>query len=374
MNKLINYRLQNFQAHVDTELELHPGINVITGDSDAGKTSINRGIYLATDNKASPAKYVNKHERTAGGAIKAKSEMHVVMGTTKGLLVRVYRGDFNGYYIVPKASLQEFIAMNPEERLPYRHEALNKKPPEELNSVLNVGKVNIQKQKERFMLNDSPGQRGKFINSIVGLDDIDLILSDIAAQRRQTDIDIKVATQAMNKAREELLKLEWVDEALVLVDHINASKTILKSLQNQKEKANEIKASIEVSEKLLEQDQVVYTSEGLIDQILLSIRKRDSHINEKSICQRIIEEIQRLTVIIEEAPDIATIEALVSELVIDINKLGEAKSILTKANQLLHYIRDQGLTIKHDMDTLLELESSFPEICPLCNRRINEHS
>ena len=36
--------IQNFQSHKDTKLEFHPGVNVIIGQSDSGKTAIIRAL------------------------------------------------------------------------------------------------------------------------------------------------------------------------------------------------------------------------------------------------------------------------------------------------------------------------------------------
>jgi exonuclease SbcC len=43
-------KIKNFQSHHDTEIEFGPGINVITGTSDAGKTSILRAIMFVLYN------------------------------------------------------------------------------------------------------------------------------------------------------------------------------------------------------------------------------------------------------------------------------------------------------------------------------------
>ncbi len=44
MNSIKSIRLENFQSHLDTKIDLSPGLNVIVGQSDSGKTSILRGI------------------------------------------------------------------------------------------------------------------------------------------------------------------------------------------------------------------------------------------------------------------------------------------------------------------------------------------
>ena len=44
-------RLENFQDHTDTVIELEPGINLITGSSDAGKSAALRALNFVLHNQ-----------------------------------------------------------------------------------------------------------------------------------------------------------------------------------------------------------------------------------------------------------------------------------------------------------------------------------
>ena len=44
-------KIQNYQSHENTELELSPGINVIIGETDRGKTSILRALNWMFSNR-----------------------------------------------------------------------------------------------------------------------------------------------------------------------------------------------------------------------------------------------------------------------------------------------------------------------------------
>ncbi len=44
MNSIEAVRLENFQSHLDTYIELDKGLNVLVGQSDSGKTAILRGV------------------------------------------------------------------------------------------------------------------------------------------------------------------------------------------------------------------------------------------------------------------------------------------------------------------------------------------
>jgi DNA repair exonuclease SbcCD ATPase subunit len=45
--------IKNFQAHKNTEIDFDPGVNVISGASDAGKSSIFRALLWVITNRPS---------------------------------------------------------------------------------------------------------------------------------------------------------------------------------------------------------------------------------------------------------------------------------------------------------------------------------
>ena len=57
---MIDYiHLINFRSYKDTLLEFHPGVNVIIGENDIGKTNVIRGIDLVANNHPRGDDYVS---------------------------------------------------------------------------------------------------------------------------------------------------------------------------------------------------------------------------------------------------------------------------------------------------------------------------
>src|SRR5690554_5109154 len=48
---ITSLEIQNFQSHKETLLEFEPGVNVIIGPSDSGKTAILRALYWLVWNR-----------------------------------------------------------------------------------------------------------------------------------------------------------------------------------------------------------------------------------------------------------------------------------------------------------------------------------
>jgi len=57
--------IKGFQSHVDTHILLKPGVNIITGNSDSGKTAVFRAIKWVLRNKPSGNAFINKNTKAA---------------------------------------------------------------------------------------------------------------------------------------------------------------------------------------------------------------------------------------------------------------------------------------------------------------------
>jgi DNA repair ATPase RecN len=58
-----NIKIQNFQSHKNTELNLHPNVNIIVGQSSSGKTAIFRAIEWLNTNRPLGTRFISHGER-----------------------------------------------------------------------------------------------------------------------------------------------------------------------------------------------------------------------------------------------------------------------------------------------------------------------
>ena len=95
---MIEYiQLRNFQSHKDSELEFSPGVNVIIGDSDQGKTAIMRAFYWLIFGKPS------------GDSMRkwnTKADTEVTVETAEHQISRI-RGKSVNQYIVEMIATQD---------------------------------------------------------------------------------------------------------------------------------------------------------------------------------------------------------------------------------------------------------------------------
>lgn len=139
--------LEGFQKHTQRVLRFEPGLNIVVGESDTGKSAIIRAL-----------RWFALHEPTSVDLIQhGKTAVRVGVLTPNGRISRFKNTAKNGY----KHGDEEFVACASNQPLP-------------VQQAHGLIEENFQAQHDpHFLLSLAPGQLAKEINRIVALDDID---------------------------------------------------------------------------------------------------------------------------------------------------------------------------------------------------------
>lgn len=189
--------ISNYQAHKSSCLDLHPGVNVITGSSDSGKSAILRALIWGLKN------------RPSGGDFKSwyasdKDTVEVSVEFDNGWFIKERKGTKNKYQT--------------EEGT---FEALRSDVPEFVQKLANIGEFNLQTQYQKyFMLQDSPGDRAKVINEITGLGIVDKLFKHLNSKISHHKSILSHQTTEHERITAELAELEFLDGILVLKDDV----------------------------------------------------------------------------------------------------------------------------------------------------------
>ncbi len=172
--------LRNFQGHVNTTLQLVPGINVITGQSNVGKSSIMRALVWVLRNRPSGAGEHFKHWDTPKG-----EGVSVTIGLRGGTFVSRFRqGTKNGYVLGNEGDPEgqtELVAIRTD-------------VPDEVVDILNLGDHNLQVQHEPyFLIAATAGEVARSLNRVCGLDIIDVALRTAESMLNQNTQDSNAA-------------------------------------------------------------------------------------------------------------------------------------------------------------------------------------
>jgi predicted ATP-dependent endonuclease of OLD family len=199
--------ISNFQSHRKTELSFSPGVNVIVGQSRKGKSAILRALGFVILNKPSGESVISHWAFDEKGKQKYDCLVEIELDNSFSTITR-RKGKDNSYiYGVP----DENEANGFKAKI---LTAIGKDMPEEVQKLLNMTELNIQKQLDQpFLLSESAGEIARYFNNIIRLEDIDKMLSGADSLKRSTKAEITEKEMQLKSTQESLDKLGWVENA-----------------------------------------------------------------------------------------------------------------------------------------------------------------
>jgi len=207
--------LRNFQSHKKSTLNFSPNVNAIIGHSNSGKTAILRGLFWAIYNRPSGLSFISYWNRDKkGNPLKSTSAQ---ITNENNSIKRIRNPDLNGYKINDDITL----------------EAIGMDVPEQVEKILNIGEVNIQRQMDApFLLSESASEVARFLNKEIRLDLIDKILNNAESKRRKYNQDIKQYEAEIISIEKELETFVILDEAERLNNQLNEVEILAESIED----------------------------------------------------------------------------------------------------------------------------------------------
>ena len=216
-------KIKNFETHLDTNIKLHPGTNIIVGESDEGKSSIIRAIKWNAQNRPQGTSYRNDQLNPKLKSDKLQDTFVAIDYHGTGLVRRSRNGvsgGVNNYTIETEEPLR----------------ALRTDVPNEVQNVTKMKEVNIQGQhptEQYFLLADKPGQVAKAFNKVAGLTVMDKATADINSQVRDCNSEIKVAEKEIENREKELKESKWLLKAENFANKLQIYSDEVKTKQNE---------------------------------------------------------------------------------------------------------------------------------------------
>jgi DNA repair ATPase RecN len=204
-------RLLNFQSHPDSILRFHPGVNVIIGESDQGKTSIFRALYWLRNNRPSGDDFVSNWADRAEVELETDDDppIHVHRLRSRG-------GGVNQYYVQGGQPFEGF----------------GLKVPPAVVQALNIEDINLQPQMAGpYLLGDSPSEVARYLNQLVDLDIIDRSVTNIRGILSGETRDLETAKATLKQTEEALEGYKWLPEAEGRLTVLEGMEQELKALE-----------------------------------------------------------------------------------------------------------------------------------------------
>jgi exonuclease SbcC len=231
--------IRNFQSHKDTTLDLDPGVNLIVGQSDSGKTAIFRALKWLVTNRPSGESF-----RSSWGG-----DTEVMLALDDGKVFRL-KGKKASHYILNGA--EPFTALGTE-------------VPESIAQALNINELSWQAQMDPpFLLSASPGEVARTLNEVADLDKIDTTLVNINRMAKDNRTALVTAAQLKQELELDLSKYRGLDDrmkrikqfhemekkAQLLEEMVNNGGRILEEIKEQQEELSHVKETADADEEL----------------------------------------------------------------------------------------------------------------------------
>ncbi len=251
--------IQGFQSHEDTCIEFDKNFNVITGASNAGKTSVFRAILWAIDNKPLGTDFIMAGKPSCKVRVVYDDGTFIERGRT--------RKD-TGYYTIrhktPDGVFWDNTFKGFTNAVPIDVTNTHQMP------VVNITKdiethLNVLGQLDRpFLISETPPNKAAAIGRITGTHVIDAAIKDLHKDNRNLNISITNHRKDLDRETRALLSLSNYDiihEVFKgyegIYDIMSKRIAALQKAQTTWQELQSIKQQIEVTRMQLEQNKLV---------------------------------------------------------------------------------------------------------------------
>jgi hypothetical protein len=224
----------NFQANKHIALEFHPGINLIVGSTDNGKSAFIRNLYWTCFNRPLGDDYISFWNRNKSGNPIEETSGSITRDTGH-TVKRIRSSVVNGYQIDDNPVL----------------EAIGRgEPPIQVTEALQMSEVNFSMQDDLpFLISESPGNVARMLNSIIRLDVIDSVIT--MAKKKKSDIknDLVVTQKTMAEVTEKANQFSWLEDAKTLLSKAEGLQKDINAIAVKKARLASLYASIQENKR-----------------------------------------------------------------------------------------------------------------------------
>ncbi|MFJ5716587.1 AAA family ATPase [Neobacillus sp. NPDC093127] len=218
--------IKGFQSHVESTFNLCPGLNVITGPSDAGKTAIIRAVRWVSLNEPTGEAYVNQSV--------GEAEVRLVLDTGQIITKRRRKGKTS--YLVQRDSGDDGSLFEKSE------------VPEEVKAVLGITKqtfgdfeaaLNFAFQLDPpFLISETASAGAKVLGKLAGTEAVDMAVKAVNKDTVAFRNERSQANREVERINGDLLLYAGIDEAK---EHLDLAEMVLQQIESNHNKSENLK-------------------------------------------------------------------------------------------------------------------------------------
>lgn len=268
--------IKYFQSHRNTRLDFDPGVNIIFGLSQAGKSAVRKALQLLIDNRPSGARYYSNFASDKGKTI---IELGLVEGHTVGIEKSVRRKP-------DKSKVLEETVYRLDNESSFS--GVSKDVPDQIRDLLNLTELNMQSQFDApFLVTSSAGEIARTINRITKLEDVDGWVSGLRERINDAKGIVKILEKDCQGIETELAKYVGFEDLQVDIDTLQKAANDLKVRQGRRMTLDNYLVRVEDIDRRLEKIKPVLSIQADIDSIQGIERQVLALIRRQGLMQRL---------------------------------------------------------------------------------------
>lgn len=206
-------RIQGFQSHLDSTFTLSPGLNVITGPSDAGKTAIIRALRWLAFNEPQGEAFIHTIRDTDGNITQTVEQATVTVEFDDGITVSKTRRKGKTTYThssYPDPWEKAELPLEIKESLGLIKQSYG----DNFDTCLNFA----YQLDPPFLLSETGSTGAKVLGKLAGTEVVDKSIGVVVKQTHQTREIIRQSEKAVGQYDAELLEYLHTEERLEVVE------------------------------------------------------------------------------------------------------------------------------------------------------------
>jgi len=334
--------VKSFQSHKDSVLEFDPGVNVIVGESDSGKTALLRALRWILVNKP------------GGDAFRSNfgGDTEVKLTTEEGNVITRAKNKENLYWLNDT-----------------RFAAFGTEVPQEIVEAINIDAIGFSRQFDMpFLLNDSSGEVATHFNKLAHLEKIDLATKKVQSAIRDLEQDIKSETKQLSNEETELEKYAYLDKMEIELEVLEGLEKELEQVLKRQSKLNTFLSALSKVQAEIEENQVWVEMETDLDKILSDYEERESITNDRNSLNLILNKIVGIENTIKKQTAVIALESFLDKVLGNV----EEKERLEKEVQTLTALNSKIQNIETETESLRALLELSVLITPILTLYGNE--
>lgn len=270
-------KILNFQSHEKSKLDFSPGVNVIVGCSDSGKTAIIRALRWLSWNRPS-GDSIRSHW---GGAT------NVLVETEEGI-VRRSKDKKDSYELLLKG------------RKNLVFHAFGTNVPQEITTFLNLSEINLQQQLDSpFLLSRTSGEVAQHFNRIAHLDKIDKGMQTVQRFIREIETQIKFERQNIETYKEDLKQYDHLEQFETEVETLEQLGVLRNNKARNRNRLQTLLDDIQQKSQEIQEASVILTLEPTVNRLLELYDKRKTVESDRNKLFKLVSSVRRVSVSLE---------------------------------------------------------------------------